>query len=108
MLFGPDRLFLPALAMGCDGTVSGVSGPMPEHFVSVYRAWQAGDTEKAREEQKIACEICEILKSGADMAYFKAALDMRGMNGGHMRKPLLDLDEAGRDRLYEQLAPYLT
>lgn len=107
VLFGPDRLFLPALAMGADGTVSGVSGPMPEHFVAVYRAWLAGDIEKARAEQKIANEICEIVKSGADMGIFKAVLDFRGLKGGHMRKPLLDLDEEERAALYKQIAPYL-
>ena len=107
VLFGPDRLFLPALAMGCDGTVSGVSGPMPEHFVAVYQAWKAGDIEKARAEQKTANEICEILKSGADMGIFKACLDLRGLRGGHMRKPLLDLDAQEREALAAQIGPYL-
>lgn len=106
-LFGPDRLFLPALAMGCDGTVSGVSGPMPEHFVNVYKAWKEGDIETARKEQKIANEICEILQSGADMGIFKAVLDFRGLTGGHMRKPLLDLDEQERAELKARIAPYL-
>ena len=96
-----------SLAMGCDGTVSGCSGPMPEHFVSVYRAWKDGDMEKAREEQKTANEICEIMKSGADMGIFKAVMDFRGLTGGHMRKPLLDLDEQERALLKEQIAPYI-
>lgn len=107
VLFGPDRLFLPALSMGCDGTVSGCSGPMPEHFVAIYKAWLAGDNEKAKQEQKIANEICEIMKSGADMGIFKAILDFRGLTGGHMRKPLLDLDEQEREALKAQIAPYL-
>lgn len=107
VLFGPDRLFLPALAMGADGTVSGVSGPMPEHFVEVYRAWKAGDVEKARQEQKIANEICEILQSGADMGIFKAVLDFRGLTGGHMRKPLLDLDEQERAELKAKISAYI-
>ncbi len=107
VLFGPDRLFLPALSMGCDGTVSGCSGPMPEHFVEIYRAWKAGDMEKAREEQKIANEICEIMKSGADMGIFKAVLDIRGLKGGLMRRPLLDLDEQERETLKAQILPYL-
>ena len=107
VLFGPDRLFLPALSMGADGTVSGVSGPMPEHFVAVYRAWLEGDMKKALEEQKIANEICEILQSGADMGIFKAVLDFRGLKGGHMRKPLLDLDEEERAALKAQISPYI-
>lgn len=106
VLFGPDRLFLPALAMGCDGTVSGCSGPMPEHFVNIYRAWKKGDIAEARREQRTANEICEIMRSGADMGIFKAILDFRGLNGGHMRKPLLDLDEIQRKELKKKIAPY--
>lgn len=106
VLFGADRLFLPALAMGCDGTVSGCSGPMPEHFVNIYKAWKAGDIATAQKEQKVANEICEIMQSGADMAIFKAVTDFRGLTGGHMRKPLLDLDEAERATLKARIAPY--
>ena len=71
VLFGADRLFLPALVMGCEGTVSGCSGPMPEHFVNVYKAYLAGDMKTALKEQQTANEICEIMKSGADMGIFK-------------------------------------
>ncbi|MHB1394911.1 MAG: dihydrodipicolinate synthase family protein [Clostridia bacterium] len=107
VLVGTDRLFYPALCMGCDGTVSGVSGPMPEHFVAVYKAYKENDAKKAREEQKIANEICEILKSGADMALFKTTLSFRGIRGGHMRKPLIDLTEDQKDELYAQIKKYL-
>ena len=107
VLVGTDRLFYPALSMGCDGTVSGVSGPMPEHFVAVYKAFKENDGDKAREEQKIANEICEILKSGADMALFKTTLSFRGIRGGHMRKPLIDLTQDQKDELYAQIKKYL-
>ena len=107
VLFGADRLFLPALVMGCEGTVSGCSGPMPEHFVNVYKAFLAGDMETALREQIIANEICEIMKSGADMGIFKAVLQFRGMKGGHMRSPLIDLDEEEKAALYKMIAPYL-
>lgn len=107
VLFGADRLFLPALVMGCDGTVSGCSGPMPEHFVNVYKAYQAGDMETAFREQKIANDICEIMKSGSDMGIFKAVLQLRGMSGGHMRAPLIDLDEDEKLRLRRDMETYL-
>lgn len=107
VVFGADRLFLPALVMGCDGTVSGCSGPMPEHFVAVYKAYKEGNLKKALEEQKIANEICEIIKSGADMAIFKSVLTLRGLNGGHMRKPLIDLDENEKAELEANIQKYI-
>lgn len=51
---------------------------MPEHFVNVYRAYLKGDMKTALAEQKIANEICEIMKSGADMGIFKAVLQFPG------------------------------
>jgi 4-hydroxy-tetrahydrodipicolinate synthase len=100
---GADRLFLPALAMGCEGVVSGISCVYPEPFVEVYNAFKENDIEKARKFQRIAIQYCETLKSGANMAYFKAALEMRGINVGHMKAPQLDLEESEKELLREKL-----
>ncbi|GAA3408965.1 dihydrodipicolinate synthase family protein [Paenibacillus hodogayensis] len=91
---GADRLFLPALAMGCEGVISGVSCVYPEPFVAVYDAYLAGDLEKARKLQRIAIRYCETLKSGSNMSYFKEALKLRGIDAGFMRAPQLNLPEA--------------
>lgn len=93
VLHGSDRHFSSMLAMGCDGTVSGVSSASPEAFVKVWQAWQAGDMAQVRKWQKAGREICDILKNGSDMAVFKAALKIRGLDVGHMRLPQLDLTQ---------------
>lgn len=100
---GADRLFLPALAMGCDGVISGVSCVYPEPFVAVYEAFQAGDVPRARRLQRTAIAYCEALKSGANMSYFKEALKRRGVPAGVMRAPQLDLPEAERAELFARL-----
>lgn len=91
VLHGSDRHLSSMLVMGCDGTVSGVSCACPEPFVNVWNAWQAGDMEGVRYWQKAGREICDVLRSGADMALFKSALKIRGLDAGHMRAPQLDL-----------------
>lgn len=106
VLQGTDRLFYESLAMGCDGTVSGNSSVYPEPFVAVYKAFKEGNLEEARKQQKIATEVSEILKNGSNMAYFKAALKMRGINAGHMRKPLLDLTQEQFSELEEKIKKY--
>jgi len=88
---GADRLFLPALAMGCEGVVSGVSCVYPEPFVAVYNAFLANDLPKARRMQRLATKYCEVLRSGANMSYFKEALKLRGIDAGVMKAPQLDL-----------------
>ncbi len=107
VVFGADHLFLPALTMGCDGTVSGCSGPFPEAFVEVYKQYRAGNMEAARKAQNKANDLVWLMKGGADMSIFKNILTMRGIPGGHVRKPLLDLKEDELATLKTQVAPYL-
>lgn len=93
VLHGNDRIFLGLLVMGCDGTVSGVAGVFPEPFVAMYKAYNEGNLEKAKELQKIIVKFCDTLRCGTNMSYFKEALKMRGIQAGFMRKPQLDLPE---------------
>lgn len=99
VMHGCDRVLVAMLALGCDGTVSGISGVFPEPFVAVYEAVQRNDWKAALEHQKNAARITDILKAGSNMGYFKAALKMRGINGGHMRHPQLDLPEEEVEKL---------
>ena len=107
VVFGPDDLFLPALVMGCEGTVSGCSSCVPEPFVEIYRFFQAGEYDKARQAQLRCFDMTRVLKGGSDMSVFKNVQTLRGVRGGHVRKPLLDLPEAEVQALKEAIAPYL-
>lgn len=107
MVPGADDLFLPCLACGCDGVVSGCSGPFPEAFVAVYKAFQAGDIEGARKAQVEATKLVKIMQFGGDMSIFKNILTFRGVTGGHMRQPLMDLTQEQVAQLKERVAPYL-
>lgn len=104
---GADDLFLPCLACGCDGVVSGCSGPFPEAFVDVYKAFQDGDMEGARKAQIHATKLVKLMQSGSDMSIFKNILTFRGVPGGHMRRPLLDLTQEQAAELKKAAAPYL-
>ncbi len=106
VVFGPDRLFLPAMAMGCVGTVSGCSNCGPKPFVQVYNRFMQGDMEGAREAQKRATQVCEISKNGSNMAFFKAAMEFNGLPASHMRAPALDLTSQEREELFEALVEY--
>lgn len=104
---GADDLFLPCLVCGCDGVVSGCSGPFPEAFVAVYKAFQDGDLAAARKAQVAATKLVQIMQFGGDMSIFKNILTFRGVPGGHMKKPLLDLTPEQVSQLKETVAPYI-
>jgi len=102
VLQGADLLFLPVLAMGCDGSVSGTSCVFPEAFVAVYDAFKQGNIEKARALQIMATKCNKITKNG-NMAYYKEILKMRGIDIGYMRRPFMDLPEKEAAELREQV-----
>lgn len=107
VVFGADHMFLSALAAGCDGTVSGCSGPFPEYFAEVYKQFKAGNMAEAKKAQDIATELAWKMKGGSDMSIFKNILKFRGLYGGYMRKPLLDIPEDEVKALYESVKNYL-
>jgi len=106
VVVGTDRLFLPALAMGCVGTVSGVSNCGPKPFITVYDEYRKGDLKAARIAQTQANELCEITRSGANMAIFKRVMAYNGLPFSHMRAPALDLTDAERQALEKEIDGY--
>lgn len=94
VLHGLDRAFVSLLALGCDGTVSGIACVFPEPFVAVYQQYCKGNMKEAQRLQKVCVQFCDILKRGSNMSYFKEALKLRGLKSGFMRKPQLDLEDA--------------
>ena len=98
-----DHLFLSLLMRGCEGTVSGVAGGDPEPFVAVYRAFKEGDHPRTMASQAIGVRIARVLKSSSNLAYHKEALQQRGIDAHHMRKPHLDLADKERSQLARAL-----
>lgn len=103
VLTGADALFVPAMAMGCDGVISGVSGVYPEPFVAIAKAYEQGEIGQARKLQGQADEIIQILKAGANMSYFKQALNNRGIQAGSVKAPQQDIDDESVSALVNEV-----
>jgi 4-hydroxy-tetrahydrodipicolinate synthase len=103
VLAGADAMALAALCLGCDGIVSGVASVYPEPYVEIYRAYSRGEMVKAREFQRMANRYSHALKNGSNTGYFKAALNYRGIDVGHVRKPNLDITEFEKKELLKKL-----
>lgn len=101
-LCGVDALMLPALSVGSNGQVSGNANVFPEDFCNLYDAFVVGDLKKAQVLQRKINEIRSVLKD--DIAYFKAALAIKGLDVGSPRSPIHHLTESQ----YKQLADDLT
>ncbi|MXO67035.1 dihydrodipicolinate synthase family protein [Altericroceibacterium endophyticum] len=89
-------------ARGGDGTM-GAGGVLGHHQPDFYNHLWAGEIDAARQ---CGCMDRVLMKEwytpdlvgkfGSGPAILKAALDARGLPGGHVRAPLLDIGEEGR------------
>lgn len=108
VLVGPDKLFLAGLVSGAKGVVSGCAGPMPEPFVAIYKLYKEGKLLEARDMQRTAIKVIDIIRAGSDMGLFKEVLRRRGVvKNSLMRRPLLELETEDGNNVWKQLEEFL-
>ncbi|MEM0119964.1 MAG: dihydrodipicolinate synthase family protein [Thermoprotei archaeon] len=100
---GADHLFLGALALGVSGEVSGLANAYPELFVKLYQAWLSGDMDGARSIQRLLAKLRKILSNPYIEPLFEA-LRIRGLEIGHVKRPLRRLSDEEAKTLRANLA----
>jgi dihydrodipicolinate synthase/N-acetylneuraminate lyase len=90
-VIGADSLFYPSLAVGGCGTVTAAGNAYPELFVSLYKAFRAGDWEKAKSVQFLINKVRAIMHEGPQITSYKAVLRMKGYNIQGCRQPIRDM-----------------
>ena len=103
VLTGNGAALYPALCVRAKGGILAIGCIAPGLAVAIYDAFQAGEHDRARElQQKLT-----ILTRGVLVRYgiggLKAALDMLGYVGGHVRPPLQDATEETRSEIAKVL-----
>lgn len=101
-----DSMMLINFALGAAGHVCAVSNIFPELTLSLYKAVKDSNIAKAREIQFKISSIRNILKE-IDIAPYKAALKIRGIDGGYPAKPLRPLTDDEYKALLDKLRKYL-
>jgi len=100
---GYDRAFLSVLMMGAYGTVTGPGGVFPEPFVDVWQAFQNKEYQKAMELQNKLNLLSITIGEGNSLAMLKAALKLRGIGNGFMRRPFRSMIDEEIHSLKEKL-----
>jgi N-acetylneuraminate lyase len=88
VLSGSDEMFLPALVMGCNGSIGTTQNVAPEWFVRIHQSFLAGDLGTAQELQFEVNRFIKFWLSHGRMAGIKAAAVTRGVPVGDVRPPL--------------------
>ena len=93
-----DLAFLGPMMAGFDGTSSTNSSAFPELILAAYRAIERGDAATARDLHRLWYPFRALARAYGQPQTTKAAMNLRGFDGGAMRPPLRDLepDEAAR------------
>ncbi|CAM4017643.1 dihydrodipicolinate synthase family protein [Paenibacillus alkaliterrae] len=91
---GPDEQYLGGRIMGADGGIGGTYGVMPELFCQLEAFYQQGAIKEAQQLQdKINAIITKLLSFPSLYGACKAILNMRGIETGAPRLPLLPVGE---------------
>ena len=91
LFIGSDEMILPALFEGANGCVSGPASAYPEVIAGIYNAFIKKDFQEAARQQGLLDDLREIFKDGTLLCYFKAILQLRGIETGQVKPPLRNI-----------------
>jgi len=108
VMTGNGTVFLDALRAGATGWILAVGCVVPEVCVEIFRAFNAGEEERAAMLQSKLTPLAAAVTTRFGIGGLKAALDLAGYNGGAVRAPLRAPDESARHeiaRLLNETSP---
>lgn len=89
-----DLAFLGPLMCGFDGVSSTNSCALPELILATYRALEEGNAAAARDLHRLWYPFRALARQFGQPQTTKAAMNLRGFDGGSVRLPLRDLEAA--------------
>ncbi len=101
---GDDMLNLPLLSVGAVGFVSVVGHLVTAELRALLEAYLAGDVAKATEVHQKLLPVYTGMFRTQGVITTKAALALRGLPGGPLRLPLVDLSDEETEQLKKDLA----
>jgi 4-hydroxy-2-oxoglutarate aldolase len=96
VMTGNGTVFLDALQAGATGAILAVGCAVPEICVEIFRAFKAGDLERAATLQSPLTPLAAAVTTRFGIGGLKFALDLAGYRGGPVRAPLQPPDESAR------------
>ncbi len=101
---GDDGLTLPALSIGADGIVSVASHIIGKEMQQMAEAHLSGDTSRAAKLHQELLPLMEGLFATPSPGPVKTALQLKGLDVGSVRLPLIPLTEDERKSLSKLLS----
>lgn len=96
---GNDDMIVPMLSLGAKGVISVLSNIAPEDTHNICAEYLAGNTDLSRELQIRYFELIRALFCEVNPIPVKKALELMGICGGHLRRPLTEMEPEHTERL---------
>jgi 4-hydroxy-2-oxoglutarate aldolase len=103
VLTGHGSALLAALSVGARGGILAIGCLAPRACVEIYGAFHAGEIELARSLQQRVSRLVRTVMGPYGIGGIKAAMDLLGYAGRHVRAPLQSPDEAVSKEIAELL-----
>ncbi|TRM12450.1 4-hydroxy-tetrahydrodipicolinate synthase [Lentibacillus cibarius] len=96
---GEDSISLPMMSVGADGVVSVASHIIGNEMQDMVHAYQLGETARAASIHRKLVPMMNGLFAQPSPAPVKTALNMKGIDVGNVRLPLVSLTDSEKDTL---------
>ncbi|WP_435181307.1 4-hydroxy-tetrahydrodipicolinate synthase [Halorussus sp. AFM4] len=103
VLSGYDSQALSTLTLGGTGITSVAANVFPETVCELFEAAREGELERGRQLHEEILEIETAMNLQTIPVAVKAALDIVGVHGPHVRPPLYEADQDTREKLEDFL-----
>ena len=100
---GHGSLLFSALLLGAKGGILALSNMAPGETVDIYRRFQTGEYEKARELQLRLLPVNQKVVGGFGVPGIKCAAEMLGYGAGDPRPPLRPVSREARESIRQIL-----
>ena len=100
---GNDDQIIPILSLGGLGVISVFSNLYPKYVHNMVYDYFSGDTKKALHAQLDALDLIHALFGEVNPIPIKHAMNLIGFDCGKPRLPLVELSDAGKERLIHSL-----
>ena len=103
---GNDDQVLPILSLGGLGVISVLSNVFPKDVHNMVEYFFNGNIKEATKAQLNAIPLISALFSEVNPIPIKAACNMMGFNVGKPRLPLVEMTDAGKEKLKNEMVGY--
>jgi 4-hydroxy-2-oxoglutarate aldolase len=106
VLCGWAPVAYPAFVSGAAGAILAVANVLPAECVSLFELTRDGRHPEAVSLQRRLTPLAKLVSTIHGVAGLKAALELRGFNGGPVRGPLLPATGAARHAIQQALSQF--